>query len=437
MSRTFRGWTATVAATIASTYALDTVATTAGGLLVLSGLLSWLGHGQALALLALSYVAWGAALGPALRANWALLERTGASSSLPSKVAHSFARQRNWTPAARRIITALGYVGTELAKEAPYYIGAIGMALFTPSVSATEAVLFLAGANCGAALYELVLARLVRHLLSRFPDTQAASFEVDWRPESYLAEYYSRVERDEARVLGYLVRVAGRLSPGQQVLVFGVGPTLHHLFPLVPIAGRIDICDLLPANLAAVERWLRSEPGAHDWQPFLRHTLACEGRPQTGAAVALRAQQTRACVGALLIADLRDPEPLPDRVGAYDLVVSAFCADSATGDLATWASYIQRIASLVRPGGTLVLACLRQSRGYRVGGRLFPSPNLDQGDLRRVLGPLTARLSIETFQVPEQQAHGYGGIMLAMGERSAQGDAGQSGFGAEGTRGAA
>ncbi len=46
-----------------------------------------------------------------------------------------------------------------------------------------------------------------------------------------------------------------------------------------------------------------------------------------------------------------------------------------------------RIAGLVRPGGTLLTAALRRSRGYLVGGKTFPSPNVDENDMRAVLEP--------------------------------------------------
>jgi hypothetical protein len=43
--------------------------------------------------------------------------------------------------------------------------------------------------------------------------------------------------------------------------------------------------------------------------------------------------------------DARQPEP----AAAYATVVSAYCADSATGDRATWETYMRHIAGAVRP----------------------------------------------------------------------------------------
>jgi hypothetical protein len=158
-------WVVTVAATAVSTCALDGVATAAGVLLLASGTLGGLQHWQTLVLLAASYAAWGAGLRANLRANWSLLEQTGMSTNALSKAAHDLTKLRTASVRARRIAAAGGYLGTELAKEAPYYAGAFGAAVLSDSVSSSDAIVFLAGTNLGAAAYEFGLARLTRSAL--------------------------------------------------------------------------------------------------------------------------------------------------------------------------------------------------------------------------------------------------------------------------------
>ena len=53
----------------------------------------------------------------------------------------------------------------ELAKEVPYYAGAFGAELASDAVSAGDAIIFLAGTNLGAGLYEYALGRATRTLL--------------------------------------------------------------------------------------------------------------------------------------------------------------------------------------------------------------------------------------------------------------------------------
>ena len=93
-------------------------------------------------------------------------------------------------------------------------------------------------------------------------------------------------------------------------------------------------------------------------------------------------------------------------------MVSAYCADSATADRATWETYMRHISGLVRPGGVFITAALRRCRHYVVGGKRFPSADVDEHDLRAVLEP-EFDCSIEVREVPEHARLGYEGIVLA------------------------
>ena len=163
--RTRLAWLLTLVATAASTYALDAVATAAGLLLVATGVLGGAGHVAVLVFLTATYVAWGAGLSANLGANRRLLARTGTSTNALSKLAFDLAGRR--APRRQRLAADAGYVLTELVKEAPYYVGAFGTAVVTDSVSANDALVFLGGANLGAAAYEYGLSKLTLAFLRR------------------------------------------------------------------------------------------------------------------------------------------------------------------------------------------------------------------------------------------------------------------------------
>ena len=405
-----RRWLATLGATAISTYALDAVATATGATLAASGLLHGAPHALLLGFLALSYVAWGAGLRKSLSANWALLERTGTSTNALSKAAHDLAGLRGWHSRMRKLATAAGYVATELAKEAPYYAGAFGAALVSDSVSSGDAIVFLAGANFGAAAYEYGLAGLTRAFLRR----GHASFDADWVPGEYLQDYYAVVEPDELETIAFFADAIRDTRPDAPILFFGTGPTLHHVFLSAGRASEIHLADYLPQNLAEIERWLQRDSSAHDWRPFVRYTLECEGLDApTGEQLARREELTRAKVTRLLQADAGDPQPVCER---YATVVSAYCADSATADRATWEAYMRHIAGLVEPGGVFITAALRRSRSYLVGGKRFPSADVDEHDLRAVLEP-EFDCAIEVRELPEHARLGYSGIVLASATR--------------------
>ncbi len=413
-----RRWIATAAASFVTAYALDLFATCLGLLVVASGLLSGIGYVEALLVLLASYVAWGGGLWAVLKANWALLQRTGACTNILAKAGHDLAVRLGWSLRWRKVAAYVGNVATELAKEAPYYIGAGGFALFTDSVSAIDAILFLAGANTGAAIYGFALARGLGYFLARLAKRGVyASFETEWEPRDYLKEYYSTVEPDERATIAFFVDAMKDVAPGEPVLVFGAGPTLHHVFLAAETASEIHLGEYLPANLREIEGWLKRDPKAHDWRPFVHHTLECEGLDRPAPEeITFRQELTRARITKLVAVDLRKDNPLGDASPCqYGTVISAYCADSATGDKAAWAAYMKRIAGLVRPGGTLLVAALRHSRGYIVGGKTFPSPNIDENDLQAVLEPCFGRgsLTIQVCKFGGSDAKGYSSIVLA------------------------
>ena len=160
-------WSVTVLATVASTYALDGFAVAAGALLAASGLLRGLEHSLLLAFLAATYVAWFAGMRVNLAANWSLLSRTGTSTNALSKAAHDLARARRAGARMRRLAASAGYIVTELAKEVPYYASASGAVLLSDGVSAADAIVFLAGTNIGAGIYEYAVARATHGYLRR------------------------------------------------------------------------------------------------------------------------------------------------------------------------------------------------------------------------------------------------------------------------------
>lgn len=421
LSGPLRRWGITISATLASTYALDAIATICGFGAAMLPVAQSAGFAAALAFLLISYLAWGLGLSVNLRANRLLLSVTGTSTNALSKLLYDLAGRRPGGGRWQGLSADVGYVGMEIAKEAPYYLGATGAALATEAVSASDAMIFLGGANFGAALYEYGLARLVRRMIAPTHPPQA-DFLADWCPQTYLRSYYTTVEADEAATLCAFVAAMRDAPRGRPVLIFGSGPTVHHACLAAPHAARIDLCDFLPANLAAVADWQADRRGAHDWLPFLREILRLEaGTEPSSAEIAARARQTRSRIGCLARADMFADPPIPDLpMARYGTVIAAYCADSATSDRSEWASAMARIASLVEPGGLIMVAALDRARRYRVGQSWFPSARVCADDLRRVLARSFDPRSVSVTVHPDllDGSKGYTGILLASARKA-------------------
>lgn len=164
-----RRWAITIGANIGSLYILDIIASAFGlGLVAALGLLAPQAlaapMGYILAFLLLSYAVWAYTLAKNLKANWRLLEETGTSTNVLSKVFHDLTTTSNLV--FRKVSTGAGYVVTELAKEIPYYAAAFGAAAASEAITFKASLLFLAGANLGAAVYEYALAFGTLRMLS-------------------------------------------------------------------------------------------------------------------------------------------------------------------------------------------------------------------------------------------------------------------------------
>lgn len=262
------------------------------------------------------------------------------------------------------------------------------------------------------------MASVPHSALSRATNRLSSAVFSQWDPASYLATYYSRVEAEERHTLRFLTQQAQKLPPDTSVLEFGIGPTLHHMLPFAPRAREIHVADLLPANLAAVRQWCMEDPGAFNWHAFTREVLVCEGvRDPLEAQIRAREQLVRERLTRCLIGDARLSHPLgAAHARKYQVVVSCYCADSATSTKHDWFRYLTSITSLLAPGGQFIVAALRNCSFYRVGELKFPSARIDEHDLQLALALLNFDMSSTVLRVcetPEQARHGFQSILLA------------------------
>jgi hypothetical protein len=249
-------------------------------------------------------------------------------------------------------------------------------------------------------------------------------FDTDWEPKDYLKDFYTEVEPDEQATIPFFVDAmkVHKNEPQQPILFFGAGPTLHHVFLAAPYASRIDITDYLAKNLDEVQAWKDRDENAHDWKPFVTYTLEAEGvHNPTEDQIVEREELTRNKLNIIYAkADAGLVNPLGEaKREAYPIVFSPYCVDSATDDKQTWERYMRNIASLVQPGGQFITAALRECRSYKVGNRHFPSANINEDDLGRVLSldftPESTKLNI--VKLTEHRSQGYSGVLLASAEK--------------------
>ncbi len=240
----------------------------------------------------------------------------------------------------------------------------------------------------------------------------------DWsafNPQAYLREYYADMGAENLTLLQFLVRSFRDIPPDSTLLDFGGGPTIYTLITASAQVREIHFCDYLEANLEAVQKWLYGDADAFDWTHFIKTTLVLEGRDYSHESVQAREKQIRQNVTQVMSCDANRPSPLHENARQYDVLVSNFCAESATNDGEQWRWFVQNITSLLSPGGRLVMSALKGADSYAVGDEVFPAVFILEDDLLQALGDAGfAEDSIQIESVPaDRPSRHYQGLMLA------------------------
>lgn len=238
-----------------------------------------------------------------------------------------------------------------------------------------------------------------------------------WNPKIYLRDFYSKVDLDEIATIAFLTKVAKRIPPKQKILEFGSGPTLHHVFPFIPYVSEVHLVDFLKPNLKEISKWVHGKKDAHNWDSFISYTVKCEGNKNpTSKDIKIRKSETKDKLTKSIQANAGRTDPLGKRAReSYPVVVSCYCADSATDNHRDFELYLKNVISLIKPGGIFILACLRKAKYYKVGSLFFPSANVDEHLLSRILRTdfLPRSIKIEVKRLPSHREQGYTSIILA------------------------
>jgi hypothetical protein len=241
----------------------------------------------------------------------------------------------------------------------------------------------------------------------------------DWSAADYLAEYYSTVMEDERHTIEFLVDALRRLPEVPLAIDVGAGPCVHHAFPLAIRAKEIHCADFVAGNRAEIERWIQNRDEAHDWRAFAAVTLELEGIAPTDEAVRMREMETRRRLAPALFADVRSADPLgPAYRGSYPLVTSHYCVEAISTDKDVFRSNMKNVASLVAPGGTLIVSACGAADFYRVGERNFPCSGVTGEDVLRSMLAIGFRdVDLRVRTTPSHTSQGYSSVIFARGRR--------------------
>ncbi|XP_041941266.1 phenylethanolamine N-methyltransferase [Alosa sapidissima] len=193
---------------------------------------------------------------------------------------------------------------------------------------------------------------------------------------------------------------------GEVLVDVGSGPTLYQVMSGCEVFGRVVLTDFLEVNRRELQYWLaEGSSSSLDWTPFLQYVCQLEGRKPSESSE--KAARLRSVVSDVLPIDVHRSCPLPPDAavptGGADCLVSCFCLESASPDVAAFTRALGHITSLLRPGGHLLLiGALGESYYLGAPGLRIPVVPLDEAQVcasLRVSGYQLLQLSIYTLPV--------------------------------------
>ncbi|XP_078135809.1 phenylethanolamine N-methyltransferase-like [Sander vitreus] len=184
-------------------------------------------------------------------------------------------------------------------------------------------------------------------------------------PAAYLQNYYTPpladLERKDSIVPWKLACLHKAFTEGDvsgELLVdIGSGPTLYQVMSGCEVFNKVLLTDFLEVNRQELRGWLQDEGRCSlDWTPFLQHVYKLEGRRPS--AWTEKAAKLRQVIMDIVPIDVHCPLSLALDVlpsAGADCLVSCYCLESVSPDLAAFTRALGNIGRLLRPGGHLLL----------------------------------------------------------------------------------
>ncbi|XP_005394372.1 PREDICTED: phenylethanolamine N-methyltransferase isoform X1 [Chinchilla lanigera] len=210
---------------------------------------------------------------------------------------------------------------------------------------------------------------------------------------------------------------------GRTLIDIGSGPTVYQLLSACAHFEDITMTDFLDVNRRELGRWLREEPEAFDWSAYSWHACLMEGR---GESWQEKERQLRARVKRVLPIDVHQPQPLGTASPAplpADALVSAFCLEAVSPDLASFHRALGHVTTLLKPGGHLLLIGGLEESWYQAGEVRLGVVPVSAGMVREALvrGGYEVR-DLRTYTMPAHLRTGVDdvqGVFFAWAQKKA------------------
>ncbi|XP_026886828.2 nicotinamide N-methyltransferase-like isoform X2 [Electrophorus electricus] len=218
--------------------------------------------------------------------------------------------------------------------------------------------------------------------------TEGEFYQVHFDSRAYIDSFYScpRGHEEEENFLSFVLACLSRTFStgkykGQRLIEVGSGPTIHSIISACEYFQEIVLSDFADNNRKEIVKWLKNEEGCFDWNPIIQHVCAIEGKRPFDVEVNLRQR-----VKQVLKCDVRLENPFhPHNIDPAECVITSLCLEAACKDLETYRKALRGVATLVRPGGILVMVGVLGQTFYYVNEKRFSCLILSKTNIESIL----------------------------------------------------
>jgi hypothetical protein len=249
-----------------------------------------------------------------------------------------------------------------------------------------------------------------------------------------------------------LCRLAATYPRGDAISVdIGAGPTVYQHIAMSLLTCRIFHSELLAKNREEVTHWLDDTQESYNWDLyflFMHDILSNHPVFQNCLESNLRSDDPKVTSHTQFVKRILDNKNVEEHKNCLrqqlrnsiipgdvflrnlglsqeqmhpnfaDIVSSFFAVESATEDKSEWENGMLNITEIVRPGGFLVIASIRNANWFRIGKEKIPAQPVDENHLdnfcrKNELNVLDMRILTGSLK----EKTGYDGMVFVLAEK--------------------
>ncbi|XP_042144176.1 indolethylamine N-methyltransferase-like [Ixodes scapularis] len=167
------------------------------------------------------------------------------------------------------------------------------------------------------------------------------------------------------------------LIQGETLLEVGSGPMIVNSLMISSRFKHIVLSDLVEENKLELNKWINRDADAIDWSLSAEQIAAIEGYGDIKKGAMEILERTRAAIRKVVSCDVVEPAVLPvEHKETFDVVLSCGCLESAAAEHESYRRVVCNVATVVKPGGLLVILGVGGLKQYSVGTADFTLANI-------------------------------------------------------------